>query len=62
MMLLNTLQRFATSVWVEQIGWTLLHSLWQIALIASAYYLLSFLLRKSSAYSRYIIGLSLIHI
>ena len=56
MMLLNTLQRFATSVWVEQIGWTLLHSLWQIALIASAYYLLSFLLRKSSAYSRYIIG------
>ena len=55
-MLSRILEDFATSVWVERVGWTLLHSLWQIFLIVSAYYLLSFQLRKNSAFSRYITG------
>ena len=55
-MLSRILEDFATSVWVERVGWTLLHSLWQILLVVSIYYLLSFLLRKNSAFSRYIIG------
>ena len=55
-MLSRILEDFATSVWVERVGWTLLHSLWQIFLIVSAYYLLSFQLRKNSAFCRYITG------
>ena len=56
MRLLNMLHRFVESDWVEQVGWVLLHSLWQITLVAVSYYLLSFLLGKGSAFSRYLVG------
>ena len=42
--------------WAERIGWTLLHSLWQIALIAGVYALVAALLRKRSAQARYLCG------
>ena len=35
--------------WAERIGWTLLHSLWQIALIAGVYAMVAAMLQKRSA-------------
>jgi len=40
----------------EQIGWTLLHSLWQIAAVAAFYAVASLLLRHSTASARYRLG------
>ena len=42
--------------WAERIGWTLLHSLWQIALVAAAYTVVSLLFRNRSADFRYETG------
>ena len=56
MRLLDMLHHFVEGNWVEQVGWVLLHSLWQITLIAVIYWLLSFLLGKGSAFSRYLVG------
>ncbi len=42
--------------WAERIGWALLHSLWQIALIAGVYALIGAMLRKRSAQARYLCG------
>ena len=42
--------------WAELVGWTLLHSLWQIALVAAAYAVLARVLRSRSADARYLIG------
>ena len=42
--------------WAERIGWTLLHSLWQIALIAGVYAVVAAMLRKRSAQARYLSG------
>ena len=53
--LVVSLQRgFVGAPWAERLGWTLLHSLWQITVVALVYALLSFLLRKRSASVRYI--------
>ena len=58
---MNTLQTFVQSgileaTWAERVGWALLHSLWQIALIAGVYALVAALLRKRSAQARYLCG------
>lgn len=41
---------------VENLGWTLLHSVWQIALIALVLFLLLRVLRKFSANARYVVS------
>ena len=43
-------------VWAERVGWTLLHSLWQIAAIALLYAIAAMLLRHRSAGGRYLLG------
>jgi beta-lactamase regulating signal transducer with metallopeptidase domain len=43
---------------VENLGWTLLHSVWQIALIAFILFALLRVLRKFSANARYIVSVS----
>ena len=45
---------------IRVIGWTLVHSLWQGALIALLGFLLLMVFRKSSANTRYLIGVSLL--
>ncbi|HEY0428194.1 MAG TPA: M56 family metallopeptidase [Pyrinomonadaceae bacterium] len=45
------------SSFVENLGWTLLHSIWQIALVALLLFLLLRALRPSSANARYLISL-----
>lgn len=42
--------------WIERVGWSLLHSIWQIALLAAGYALVSFSLRNRSAKVRYLLG------
>ena len=42
--------------WTQSVGWALLHSLWQITLIAALYAVAAVALRKRSASLRYIVG------
>ena len=49
---------FTNSKIVENIGWTLLHSFWQIALVAFVLLLLLRVLRSSSANVRYLAAVS----
>src|SRR5947207_8094752 len=42
--------------WEHSIGWVLLHSLWQGALVGAAFAFANFLLRRRSANARYIAG------
>jgi BlaR1 peptidase M56/SecD-like export protein len=42
--------------WAERIGWTLFHSVWQIAQVAALYAIVSVLLRNRSAAARYAFG------
>ncbi len=42
--------------WAERTGWTLVHSLWQIAAITGVYAFLILLLRNRSASARYVVG------
>jgi hypothetical protein len=53
---MNALTTFLHADWAERAGWSLLHSLWQIALVAAAYAVAAFLLRNRSADSRYVLG------
>ncbi|MGC2237505.1 MAG: M56 family metallopeptidase [Pyrinomonadaceae bacterium] len=46
----------ANSTLIENLGWTLLHSLWQIALIAFILFLLLRVLHKFSANARYLVS------
>ncbi len=46
---MNVFARCLQADWAERIGWTLLHSLWQIALLAAACTVVSLLLRNRSA-------------
>lgn len=57
MTLLNNL---LSPVMINVIGWTLVHGIWQGALIAVAGFLLMVIFRKSSADTRYLIGVSLL--
>lgn len=47
---------FLDAAWVETLGWTLIHSLWQVVLVAGMFALASVFLRKSSAQARYVTG------
>ena len=40
----------------ERIGWTLVHSVWQVALVAAAFAVAAFVLRRRSANVRYVLG------
>ena len=53
---MNAVSAFLQADWVERVGWTLLHSLWQIAAVAAAYAIAAFLLRNRSADGRYVLG------
>lgn len=44
------------AAWAERTGWTLVHSLWQIAAITGVYALLVLVLRNRSASARYMVG------
>ena len=48
----------ANSKFIENLGWTLLHSIWQIALIAFILFLLLRILRKFFASIRYLISIA----
>lgn len=50
------LEILTNSKMVENLGWTLLHSLWQIALIALVLFLLLRVLRRFSANARYLVS------
>ncbi len=54
--LANVQDAFLRDAWAERIGWTLVHSLWQIALLAGLYAALMLALRKRSAAARYVVG------
>lgn len=51
---------WASSAAVEALGWTVLHSFWQGALLALGLGLAQFFLRKSSANARYWMGMSIL--
>lgn len=53
---MNAVSAFLQADWAERVGWTLLHSLWQIAAVAAAYAITAFLLRNRSADGRYVLG------
>ncbi|MBE7501302.1 MAG: M48 family metalloprotease [Verrucomicrobiales bacterium] len=53
---MNTLLAGLTQPWAEQVGWTLLHFLWQGLLIALAGGLVRAALRRHSANARYLAG------
>lgn len=42
--------------WAERIGWTLVHSLWQIIIVSAGFALVTLLLRHRSANARYWLG------
>lgn len=47
---------FSNSKFVETLGWTLVHSVWQIALVALCLFFLLRILQKSGANARYLIA------
>jgi len=53
---MNALQVLSASRFVEQIGWALLHSLWQVAIVAALAGVVLRLQRRSSAGARYIVA------
>ena len=54
--LLALLNEIIQSDWSETIGWVLLHSIWQLALVAALYAIAAFLCRYRSASLRYLFG------
>ena len=53
---MNGMREFIGNPILQRIGWVLLHSLWQGALIAGGFEAIRFLLRRRSAQSRYVAG------
>jgi YVTN family beta-propeller protein len=53
---MNAFATFLQADWTERAGWSLLHSLWQIAVVAAIYAITTFLLRNRSADCRYVVG------
>ncbi len=51
---MNTLLSWLHSSSAERLGWMLVHSLWQLAILAGTYVLVRQLLRRSSAAARYL--------
>ena len=53
---MNTVLGLVNCPLTHQIGWALLHSLWQGALVGAIFALLRFALRRRSASARYLAG------
>src|SRR5215510_12408331 len=53
---MNTIWAIIDHPLAERIGWILLHSLWQGALIGAGFALLRLALRRQSAHARYLAG------
>jgi beta-lactamase regulating signal transducer with metallopeptidase domain len=53
---MNELLGWARWAWSERLGWTILHSLWQIAAITAVFAASSLWLRRSSPRARYALG------
>ncbi len=51
---MNTLEGFRSWAWIDAIGWALLHSLWEGAVVAVALAVVLGLLRRASAQARYV--------
>ena len=47
------LERLMQSIWISRIGWTLIHTLWQFALVALAAFVVQRSLRRQSAAMQY---------
>ncbi|MFO1003023.1 MAG: hypothetical protein U0936_22045 [Planctomycetaceae bacterium] len=54
------MQVMVVPVWVERLGWTLVHSLWQLAVVAILAAVLLRLLRNRSARSRYAVAVAML--
>lgn len=53
---MNTVLQLLQQTWVHSLGWTLVHFLWQGALLAALFALVRYLLRSASANTRYLAG------
>ncbi len=53
---MNAFTMMLQADWAERVGWTLLHSIWQIALLATGYAIAAVFLRRRSATARYSVG------
>src|SRR5262245_20411997 len=54
---MNALQLLASNLWIERLGWSLVHFLWEGALIAAAYaFARRWLTQEDSANARYVLG------
>jgi uncharacterized membrane protein len=53
---MNFIDQIMAAEWITRLGWTLLHSLWEIALITAVLALLIPLLRRGSANVRYLLA------
>jgi beta-lactamase regulating signal transducer with metallopeptidase domain len=53
---MTVLSSILESAWAERIGWTLVHSVWQIALVMALFAIGTLALRRSSANARYVLG------
>ncbi len=54
---MNAIQFLSSQVWIERLGWTLVHFLWQGVLLAALYAAtLRWMIRSSSPNARYILG------
>jgi beta-lactamase regulating signal transducer with metallopeptidase domain len=52
----NVTSPLLESAWAERIGWALVHSVWQVAIVAAVYAVAAFALRRRSAALRYMLG------
>lgn len=55
---METIQFLFSAELIEAFGWTLIHSIWQIALVAICLTMVLLLMRKNSAQAKYIIAFS----
>src|SRR5262249_31443232 len=54
--LMNAIQLLASEIWVQSLGWALVHFLWQGVAIAAAYAVARWMLRSESPNVRYLLG------
>lgn len=53
---MNMLQSIVESVTVQNLGWMLIHSVWQLALLGGVYRVMQLMLRDHAANVRYVVG------
>ena len=53
---MNYLNQWMESAWVKALGWTFVHSLWQIAVIGLLLYVIMRLIPGRSAHTRYTVA------